>query len=132
MDVIAMAYDGAGGGGGRKAILGRQARPDEAAKKALDKKMTKTMRGLANDISKDVQESLDVKYNAENKERLRREFEKAEMEKRRKLRDTKVSKKRQGRASRAERKVSRAASSVRRSAANITTFVKSQCHAAQF
>lgn len=104
MDVITMAYDdSAGQGGGRKAILGRQARPDEAAKKELDKKMTKTMRGMANDISKDVQESLDVKYNAANKERMRREFEKAEVEKRRKMRDTKMSKQRQGRASRVER-----------------------------
>ena len=108
MDVISLAYDdassGTGQGQGRKAILGRQAKPDEEAKKALDKKMVKMARTRANDISKEVQSSLDVKYNADTKKRLKREFEKAEMEKRRKLRDTKVNKKRQGMASRAERK----------------------------
>mmetsp|Transcript_2994 Transcript_2994/g.5600 ORF Transcript_2994/g.5600 Transcript_2994/m.5600 type:complete len:603 (-) Transcript_2994:32-1840(-) len=105
MDVFDMLEKDGGGEGGanRRAILGRKVKPDLAAKKSLDKKMTKTVRGLAADISKEVQIGMNEKYSPAKKAQARAEFEAEEMEKRRKLRDTKSKKQRQGRASRMSR-----------------------------
>ncbi|GMH74694.1 hypothetical protein TL16_g06532 [Triparma laevis f. inornata] len=104
MDMLDMLdEDGGGRGGQRVGILGRKVKPDLAAKKQLDKKMTKTVRGLAADIAADIQVGMNEKYSPQKKAQAKAEFEADELNKRRKMRDTKSKKKRQGRTSRMSR-----------------------------
>ena len=89
---------------GSPGILGRAVKPDEEAKKRLNERITKTVRSMAADISKEVKLTLDAKYSVDNVEARRKERVREETERRRRVRDTRQVKNRRSRASRMERK----------------------------